>query len=224
MTHSFRRILSAAAAFVIGLMMSVTCAAGAGAAAPQYIELSVAQTFVTNSASASGVFTYQLMGDGEEPMPAGSSAGAYVFTMDGTTDITLPKIVFNTVGVYEYELSGVKSDDAFYAYDNQVYTIDIYVTNDTSTPTVLIYLDDGSSAGDKAPVISFTETYQAPAEPTPTPGPSVQTGGMPADGNDSELLLIACLLAVSGAGAIVLLARIRSDVEEDPAQEAGPVA
>jgi len=217
------KFLAGAVISVIAAIWSVVGATGASAATPQYVELPVSQTFDTNSASASGEFTYQLTGEDAEPMPDGSSSGGYAFTMDGTSDVTLPKIVFNTVGIYQYSLSCVKSDNAFYVYDSQVYTIEVYVTNDTSSPTVLVYLDDGSSAGDKAPVITFTQTYQGPVEPPPSPtttptpqpvGASAQTGGVLAS-NANELLLAAFgLLSVAAVGVIVILARKRKAEEK----------
>jgi len=218
----FSRALAAAAALVVAVVASVLCTPGAGAAVPQQVDLTVGQTFETNSTDASGVFTYQLTSDAAEPMPAGSSSGKYIFTIDGTGEITLPDIVFGTVGVYEYKLSCLTAGAANYIYDSQVYSIDVYVTNDTSSPTVLVHLDDGSAAGDKAPALSFTQTYQAPVEPPPAPGPSAQTGGEPAGGMDSVLLPVAGVLAVAGVLVIAVLLK-RRKAEENNAAEAALV-
>jgi len=215
----FRKAFCAAAS-VAAVAMSTVCATNAQADVPQYLELPVSQVFNTNSTSASGVFTYHLQGDGNEPMPAGSASGEYTFTIDGTSDITLPRIVFPTVGIYEYQLSGVASDATDYVYDTQVFDIEVYVTNDTATPTVLVYLSDGTSAGDKAPVITFTETYRGPVEPpspTPTPPPvgaSAQTGGVVAP-SEWAWLTAACVLAVAGAGVSVIATRRRKVEEAD---------
>jgi len=221
-------MISAVVASAIAVIASVMCAAGAGAAVPQSIELPVSQTFTTNSPNGSPTFTYQLSDSGAEPMPAGSSSDMFVFTIDGNADITLPKITFDTVGVYEYKLSCVKTDDPYYTFDSQVYTIEVYVTNDAPTPTVLVYLNDGSSAGDKAPIILFKQSFDAPApSPSPTPtvtptpppaGASAQTGGAPA-GALWMWAVTAGVLAVLGIGMIVIVVRIRK-AEEANAGEA----
>jgi len=221
----FSRTLAALVFAGLAAAISAAFAVDANAETPQHIELSVSETFDTNSPSASGVFTYALVGDGGEPMPAGSPADEYTFTMDGTSDITLPEIVFNTVGIYEYKLSCVKQDDTYYVYDPQVYTIDIYVTNDTSTPTVLVYLNDGSSVGDKAPQMLFTQAYRGPVatpspsqspNPTPTPTPSgasVQTGGVLASQTLWVLMPISGVMAVSGIWLLIIVTRRRKAEE-----------
>jgi len=225
MRSQFRKTLLGAVAIAAAVISSVVGALSVGAAVPQSLELPVSQVFDTNSSSISSTFTYQFSGVGAAPMPVGSPDGSYTFTMDGTSNITLPRIVFNTVGVYEYKLSGVKADVANYVYDSQVYTIDVYVTNETSKPTVLVYLDDGTSAGDKAPVISFTQTYNGPTpSPIPTPSPkppsgaSAQTGGVLAQA-EWAWLLAACLLAAAAVPVIVVVFKRRKAEEAEIARE-----
>jgi len=227
MKSLFKRLLFTTAAAVVAVAGLIMGGVQADAAVPQSVAFPVSQTFTTNSSSVSGTFTYEWSSVGTAPMPAGSSSGSFVFTIDGTQTVNLPEITFNTVGVYEYQLVCRNDGVTGYTYDPQAYKIDVYVTNSTDTPTVLVYLSDGSSAGDKAPVISFAQTYQGPINPpsvtptptqTPTPqpnGPSAQTGGILASGTNWVLPGASAILAVGAICVLVAITRRRKAEDQE---------
>jgi len=128
---------------------------------------SVKQFFATSSDSVSSAFTYKFEAvEPGSPMPAGSAAGGYTFTMNGTTSSSIGPIAYSGQGTYRYKLfQVVETPRAYYTYDRQVYNIVVYVGPELDV-NIVAYHEDGK----KAPDIEFLNGYHyssTPEEPKP---------------------------------------------------------
>ncbi|MDR1271712.1 MAG: hypothetical protein LBK04_01785 [Clostridiales Family XIII bacterium] len=166
------------------------------------IEVRQAFTDSDPSSGADAAFAYRLTPKAaSNPMPAGGGPGGYDFTVTGT-DQSAVSIDFSgeRPGIYAYEISHVTAARAYYAYDTQVYTLQVFLKNDRSTLVVI-----SKSDGDKAAAAAFEHTRNAPpsappetpatpdppapADPAPAaPGPAFVPDTPTADPNASTLL------------------------------------
>ena len=159
------------AAQILAAAMLTVCAIGAFipiafAAETGELTLTLQQTFFYARAETppEATFRYRLAAEQPAtPMPFGSEAGNYDFSVTGTADESIT-IGFKTAGVYEYKLSHTTTPASGYTLDQEVYTLRITVNNDL-TYTVLVYKADGS----KAEEIRYEHSYNAAGSP---PDPS----------------------------------------------------
>jgi len=92
--------------------------------------LTVSQVFDNTSTTVTNdEFTYRLVPDASgNPMPAGSTAEGYTFTITGTASIQLPPIQYHNAGMYSYTIAQVVTTEAGgYTYDRHVYSMDVQV-------------------------------------------------------------------------------------------------
>ena len=162
--------------FVIGISARTVYAAGA-----ETLALTVEQVFTTSSAAVDDTFRYRLVAlNSGNPMPAGSTAAGYEFTISGSQSVNTGLITYVNAGLYRYTLGQVvTAARSGYSYDDEVYTIEVRVSNDGSgglQASVVIY----EQGGFKADHIDFENSYQADdVNPTPTPTPTPTPGPTP---------------------------------------------
>lgn len=126
------------------------------------VTLCVDQTFTKNS-TALGLkseFSYEFLPlKATNPMPAGSLGNIYTFKIDGTDVFYISPITFTETGVYQYQIKGVFPSSALgYTYDDQVYTITVYVrTPDQKNLIADIMLQ--KSDGSKVDGVKFEHIY-----------------------------------------------------------------
>ena len=130
-TRRGRKII--AFCLLMGGILTMASARTASAAPSTHpVTLTVEQVFtMPEKSAADDTFTYQVTAlETGSPMPSGSVAQAYTFTIDGTGDAAVGAIDFTQAGVYRYEVRQViASPKTGYAYDGQVYAVSIYVKN-----------------------------------------------------------------------------------------------
>nr|WP_278335943.1 FctA domain-containing protein [Clostridium indicum] len=99
------------------------------AGTPAEVTLTVEQVFSTNAAGVNDVFSYELIADEANPMPAGSSGGVYSFTAAGTGSVKI-HMNFPDTGVYNYTVrcSSLAASLSGYVYDDQIYRVTVTVT------------------------------------------------------------------------------------------------
>jgi len=143
----------------------------------------------TNTAGLSvppnNIFNYILTPDKpNNPMPAGSNANGYAFTITGTANRQI-NITFIETGIYVYELRHTTSSRTGYIYDPKVYVIEIYVTNDLKY-TVVAYNKINDTQKTKTQTIGYNHTYKMlPTDPDAMADPYVVktvAGNPPAPG------------------------------------------
>jgi len=107
-------------------------------------------------------FTYRMTAQTPAtPLPQGSNAGSYTFSVTGNTEVGLASISFTAPGVYRYELRCMPEVEAGFTADSQIYTIEMYVKGDRTVFSV-VYMSDGNKTTD----ISFIQRYSArPSDP-----------------------------------------------------------
>ena len=150
-------------AFCLLLACFLTVAsARTASAAPSAISvtLTVEQTVtMPEESAADDAFTYQVTAlETGSPMPSGSVAQAYTFTIDGTGNAAVGAIDFTRAGVYRYEIKQVITvPKTGYAYDGQVYAVTIYVKNSGAglASEVIVQNNDGDKVGS----IRFENAY-----------------------------------------------------------------
>jgi len=143
---------------VMACLISVLFASVAQALPTGEASLPVSQVFTNHSSTPDidTTFSYRLTPeDASDPLPAGSDASGYTFTLTGN-DQTSIKIDFAKVGVYTYTLQDVTEARSGYTRDSEIYTVEFYITNDQD-PLVVVYLGNG----EKAPTVAFDPSYQA---------------------------------------------------------------
>jgi len=160
-------------ACLMGLLVPMASAAG-----PGQVTLTVKQVFSGTGASAPGkTCSYRLTPKkASNPMPnatgggVGSGADGYSFYITGTDDISVGPITFTQPGQYTYELHHTTPPASGFTYDQEVYTLEMYVKNDL-TVAVLVYKKDGS----KAAGITYAHAGQGllPSDPAAMADPPI---------------------------------------------------
>jgi len=103
------------------------------------------------------------------PMPAGSGADGYNFTITGTDDTDIGPITFTQMGVYTYEITNTTDPGPGYTCDPEAYTLKIYADEDLKIAVVAYDMDEN-----KVEEIKFTHTYSLlPSDPGMMPDPPV---------------------------------------------------
>ena len=127
-------------------------------AADNTFKFTVEQVFTTSSESADGLFTYRLKPlETGNPMPAGSAADSFTFTITGNRNAEIELIDFIRPGLFRYELSQVvNTEKPGYAYDKRVYTLGIYMDVEYNAELVVM-----NSDGTKTANIKFENSYDA---------------------------------------------------------------
>jgi len=126
------------------------------AAEPGDVTLEIEQVFTNLGISLppGDTFNYNLTASLlTNPMPSGSVAGVYTFSISGTDNEEID-ISFTQAGIYMYELSLVTLPGPGYALDQTDYTLSIYVEHDLTT-TVNVHQTGGS----KVDTIRYDHTY-----------------------------------------------------------------
>ncbi|MCL2060154.1 MAG: hypothetical protein FWH01_14070 [Oscillospiraceae bacterium] len=133
----FDRALCALAVFMLVVMAFARAPAHAS---PGPAGIKVEQVFTTSSLYAEDTFTYMLKPlDAGAPMPAGSAAAGYAFTIagNGAYNISLP--AFGRAGNYRYEIyQSVGEPKPGYTYDRRAYTIEAHVDANMNA-TIVVY-------------------------------------------------------------------------------------
>ena len=117
-------------------------------------------------------FTYILKPlEPGNPMPAGSTAQGYTFTITGTGSVEIELPNYNRQGLYLYELSQViATKNPGYTYDRRVYTIEVHV--DAALDVKVVVFNEN---GTKAEEITFQNTYNiTPSDPNLMSDPTVR--------------------------------------------------
>ena len=163
-----KRMLYLLAVFV---MILITISPTATYAADHPLKLTVKHTFTTTSDSAYNMFTYRLtpLSPGN-PMPAGSTADGYTFSIAGSDNVEIDMPDYAQPGIYRYELAQVIGEEKpGYTYDKQVYTIEVHV-NEALGVDFIVFDDTQTKVAD----IAFENGYRARAtDPNLMPDPPV---------------------------------------------------
>ncbi|MCL1859629.1 MAG: sortase B protein-sorting domain-containing protein [Oscillospiraceae bacterium] len=175
--------------FMTGLYMPAAHAADSAE-----LNLKISQIFTTTETSAppDNNFNYILTPKAAaNPMPACGNENGYNFSIEGTQDINIGPIIFTQTGIYIYELKHITAPQPKYVYDQEVYTLEIYIDNNM-TAIVVVYKENGN----KAMEIKYNQFYaQAfiPSDPElMTDPPVVKTvSGNPATSEVFTFLLKA---------------------------------
>ena len=147
-------------------------------------------------------FSFKLVGEDIES----------TVTNDVDGKINFDKFEYDEPGTYVYTISEVKGDEAGMTYDKSVFTATVNVADDGEgnlKANVAFTKGDKSVEG-----IVFNNTYKKPETPVPTPDPGtpktvtniVKTvkGFLPTTGDQqTAALLMACVIAIAGVGALV---------------------
>ena len=156
----YRKALCAAMALVMILLIIAPAAAYAG---ENPLRFSVTQTFTAYPASADGAFAYRLkpLVSGA-PMPPGSAADRYDFSLAGTKGVQIGPMNYTRQGIYKYELFQlIGTEKPGYTYDKRVYTLEVYVDSALEAK-LTIKNQDGAKAGG----IEFRNSYKVlPSDP-----------------------------------------------------------
>jgi len=165
------------------------------------VSLPVKQISSGVAAPPGEVFTYQLTPQTPNaPMPMGSDD---LFSMDGNTETQIT-FRFHTAGIYAYTLHCITADLSGYTVDRQVYTIEVYISDDLRFSTVVEMKDNI-----KVPELVFEHKYQddstTQVPPKPRPPRPPNGGNGPKTGDFSHPALWITLIAVSATLLLLLL-------------------
>lgn len=116
---------------LLGIVL-LSLSVGYAAEGALQISLPVEQHFVVESQTAGAVRetgTYVLTAaEPETPLPEGSEAGTYVFSLTGTEEKAI-SLDYERTGKYIYTLQQITEDAPGYTYDRSCYTIRVYILN-----------------------------------------------------------------------------------------------
>ncbi|MCL2670930.1 MAG: hypothetical protein FWF10_02710 [Clostridiales bacterium] len=131
----------------------------------------VEQVFSTTSTAAAAAFTYRLTArQADSPMPAGSTAAGYTFTITGTGSVQIGPFAIGEPGLYRYTLTQItETEKSGYSYDRRIYDIELHV-DESREVQILAYNADGT----KAEQIMFENSYTPlPSDPSLMPDTKV---------------------------------------------------
>jgi hypothetical protein len=172
------------ACLICAFPISYSHAAGSG-----MVTLTVSQTVVSSGGAAigSGNFTYMLYPtSASSPMPSGSAASGYTFTVTGSSAASIGPITYAKGGKYSYTLENITAEAQREGYivDDQRYTVEVYVRNTMST-AVVAYREDGN----KVPDMTYGHSLKkvAPVDDAPPGGGDPPGGGeVPSSGTETK--------------------------------------
>ena len=142
------------------------------------------------------------------PMPSDSTDEGYVLSIKGSGTEKLPVLSFESPGVHTYTISQIKGSNSQCSYDETVYTMKVYVTNNENGPGLVseIVLTVPGMDGKPEHIIFVNKYPTVPDDPDDPDGP--QTG------DSSHLWLYICLGAVSLTALVTLFLTKRRKSEQ----------
>lgn len=109
-------------------------------------------------------FSIKLSADGmNSPMPEGSLNGVFTMTIRGEGSVTLPKIIYSRVGIFEYRIWQEPGLNPDCTYDDSLYELTVFVTDAEVgglQATTILYK---KGEADKFPAAVFNNGYANPA-------------------------------------------------------------
>ncbi|MGU8435312.1 Spy0128 family protein [Clostridium perfringens] len=100
----------------------------------------------------------------EYPIPKLDKLDEYIFEIEGEKDSNTLNFSFTHAGVYEYEIWTKTKDEGNYHYDNTLYILHIYVSNDENGGlNSQIMAEVGKGA--KSTELKFYHTYKGQSKP-----------------------------------------------------------
>lgn len=118
---------------LVTMLMTFVPATASFAESGGSVDIAVSQVFTvfgTDATPDTGA-DYSLKAKGDAPAPTGASGGEYNFFLTGNDSKTI-SISYEHAGVYEYHLSCSGAGGQGYTYDNEKYTVRVYVKNTES--------------------------------------------------------------------------------------------
>ena len=126
---------------------------------------------ITGSPDMRDSFTFEMVAITKDaPMPAGAVDGKLLMVIEGMGTKDFGDMIYDTVGVYEYEIREVNEAIEGYTYDPTVYSMTITVAElgEDTLKHVIDFKKQGASVDEMV----FNNIYNDPSEPvTPTPTP-----------------------------------------------------
>ena len=184
------------AAFVFAFPLA---APGSGCAFAEggTVTVNVGQVF--SSKNSSGVKIDTAFDYSVRALDSAPAANNRDFTIEGSGSRGIP-FVFSADGEYSYELRQViRERKPYYRYDENVYRITIRIESGEDPLFVI-----ADKEGKKTEKITFLNSYEKPADPTPTPAPT--SSPYPTTGDSSHPFFgLGCCIA--SAVIIVFLNR-----------------
>ena len=180
-------------------------------AAPLHVELPSVEIKLEGTApSPAEKYKILLKAEGSltSPMPSGSTDEGYVLSIKGSGTEKLPVLSFESPGVHTYTISQIKGSNSQCSYDETVYTMKVYVTNNENGPGLVseIVLTVPGMDGKPEHIIFVNKYPTVPDDPDDPDGP--QTG------DSSHLWLYICLGAVSLTALMTLFLTKRRKSEQ----------
>ena len=126
--HGMLAALTFAVFGVLGCMPSGAAAAGAAEALITEVPVQIVLTG-TQPEEAEDFAVVLQAENASNPMPQGSADGVCTLTVSGEASASFPVIRFSRVGVYNYIIRQTAGADADCTYDDAVYHLTVYVTN-----------------------------------------------------------------------------------------------
>ena len=156
-TKSQGMLRSVTAAIIMIAILTITAHMRVDAADTP-VELTVRQIWSASSPTANNddTFTYRLKPlKADNPMPPGSTAEGYAFTIAGNRTVSVGPLNFGRADTYRYEIYqviGAKKPN--YKYDTRVYTVEIHVNASLSATKIVT-----NGSGEKENEILFENSY-----------------------------------------------------------------
>ena len=162
-------------AFLAGVLLAVLTVVGlpvtALAAEPLRVELPSVEVKLEGTAP-SPTEEYQIVLEADKisyPMPEGSADGKYTLTITGSETASFPDISYSELGVYSYTIYQVKGSNSQCTYDETVYTMKVYITNEGVERVVRVKESDDPDA--KNMEVEFTNKYPTATDDLDDPMP-----------------------------------------------------
>ena len=168
--------------------------------------LPVQQTIVNaaSSTTLNETFIYRLAPElATNPMPKGSLEEGYTFSITGTDESKIGPFIFEQPGMYSYQISHITEKRPDYIFDQEVYTIEVYVDRNLSV-TVIAYIKNGYKAAE----IAFEHTCDLQIIDSSKEAENVKNSpkppsNFPKTGDESQIELLTVLFCITST--VVLL-------------------
>lgn len=184
---------------VLAVLAMLFCGMEASAGTSVSLEIPVTQEWTVKGTAPeeAGTFQYKLL-PLEEGNPMPKDKKEYTFEIAGNRTVKLEPIEYHRTGIYTYQLMQVLPEEKAkgYTYDEEVYTIQVYVVNKGEDLATEIVIQDAS--GSKSGEILFRNKYEKII--TSVHREDVKTGD-----NTSNIVYLELLVLSAGVFCFLLI-------------------
>lgn len=165
------------------------------------LDIEIENEVIGNELLEDESFFYEIKAvDVEYPMPEET-----IVSVEGQGNVSFENFVYTTPGIYEYQIYQLVGEEETCNYDETIYEVTVYITNDGSggLDSTVYAIKSGTDL--KSASITFTNTYEEIIDP------DSETTGNATTGDNTDISYILFLMVLSVSMIVMLREKKRLD-------------